>query len=49
MWLITPTGFFSVVENPEDKAGNTLTVRARLRADLESLREKCLGCAVPAA
>ena len=29
MWLMTPTGFFSVVGKPADKAGNTLTVRAR--------------------
>lgn len=42
MWLITPTGFYSIVEKPEDKAGNTLTVRARIRADLESLREHFL-------
>ena len=42
MWLVTPIGFFSVVEKPEDKAGDTLTVRARVRADLESLREKYL-------
>ena len=42
MWLITPTGFFSVVEKPADKTANTLTVRARVRADLESLRKTYL-------
>ncbi|NDY93198.1 NUDIX hydrolase [Ideonella livida] len=38
MWLITPIGFFSIVRKPGDAAHNTLTVRARVRADLESLR-----------
>ncbi len=42
MWLITPTGFYSIVEKPSDKAGNTLTVRAHVRAGLESLREHFL-------
>ena len=34
MWLITPTGFFSIVQKPGDAAANTLTVRARVRQDL---------------
>jgi len=38
MWLITTTGFYSIVEKPWDKQGGTLTVRARAKADLESLR-----------
>jgi hypothetical protein len=38
MWLITTTGFYSIVEKPWDKKGGTLTVRARAKADLESLR-----------
>ncbi len=38
MWLITPIGFFSIVQKPSDVTNNTLTVRARLRADLEALR-----------
>lgn len=42
MWLITPTGFFSVVQKPSDVAANTLTVRARVRQDLEALREQFL-------
>jgi 8-oxo-dGTP pyrophosphatase MutT (NUDIX family) len=39
MWLITKFGFFSIVEKPEDKAEGTLTVRSRVLADLEALRE----------
>jgi len=42
MWLITPTGFFSVVRKPSDAAAGTLTVRARVRADLDTLREQWL-------
>jgi hypothetical protein len=38
MWLITTTGFYSIVEKPWDKKDGTLTVRARAKADLESLR-----------
>lgn len=42
MWLITPIGFFSIVQKPTDKARDTLTVRARVRSDLEALRDTCL-------
>lgn len=42
MWLITPTGFFSIVQKPGDAAANTLTVRARVRQDLVALREQFL-------
>jgi hypothetical protein len=42
MWLITPTGFFSIVQKPTDAPANTLTVRARVRQDLETLREQYL-------
>ena len=38
MWLITTTGFFSIVEKPWDRAPGTLTVRARARQDLEALK-----------
>ena len=34
MWILMPTGFFSVVRKPGDEL---LTVRARSRADLERL------------
>ena len=42
MWLITPTGFFSIVQKLDDVAANTLTVRARVRQDLGALREQFL-------
>lgn len=42
MWLITPIGFFSIVQKPSDLAADTLTVRARLRTDLEALRDQYL-------
>lgn len=39
MWIVHPDGFFSVVR----KRGDTqLTIRARVRADLERLRERWL-------
>lgn len=42
MWLITPFGFFSVVRKPTDVRTGTLTVRARVRADLEQLKARYL-------
>jgi len=42
MWLITPIGFFSVVQKPDDAEAGTLTVRARVRADLEALKRDAL-------
>ncbi len=42
MWLLTTCGFFSVVQKPEDGAPDTLTVRARVRADLDALRTRYL-------
>jgi hypothetical protein len=42
MWLITPVGFFSIVQKPTDLEAGTLTVRARVRGDLEALREHFL-------
>lgn len=38
MWLLTPIGFFSVVQKPDDIQAQTLTVRARVRSDLEALK-----------
>ena len=38
MWLITPVGFFSVVRKPTDIKNKTLTVRSRVRSDLEALQ-----------
>jgi len=37
MWLITNFGFFSVVQKPGEKQ---LTIRARVKKDLENLRQK---------
>lgn len=39
MWLITPIGFFSVVQKPGDETDGTLTVRSRLRSDLVALKQ----------
>jgi hypothetical protein len=47
MWVITNCGFFSVVEKPDDKRERTLTIRARVRADLENLREGYLPALGP--
>ena len=42
MWAITNFGFFSIVEKQGDKLEHTLTVRARVKADLEQLRDRYL-------
>ena len=42
MWLLTTFGFFSIVEKPEDRGTGMVTVRARVRGDIESLRAKYL-------
>ncbi len=39
MWIITPVGFFSIVQKPDDIGKDTLTVRARDKGDLEALRK----------
>lgn len=38
MWVLTPIGFFSIVEKPWDRGTGMLTVRARVRSDLDRLR-----------
>jgi hypothetical protein len=38
MWIMTTTGFYSVVQKAEDVANGTVSVRARVRADLDGLR-----------
>ena len=40
MWLITTFGYFSIVQKNSDKGRDTLTVRARVRKDLELLKSK---------
>ena len=42
MWIMTTYGVFSIVEKPEDREAHTLTIRTRVREDLESLREQFL-------
>jgi len=47
MWLITPTGFFSIVCKPGDTKAGTLTLRARAKSDLEALRQQFLSSLGP--
>lgn len=42
MWLLTTFGFFSIVQKTKDRGTEVLTVRARVRADLEKLRDRYL-------
>jgi hypothetical protein len=42
MWLVTTFGFYSVVRKPWDRDRDTLTVRARAREDLETLKGRYL-------
>jgi hypothetical protein len=37
MWVFTPDGFYSVVQKPQDRKKNTLTVRTRNRGDMDAL------------
>ncbi|MBI2895895.1 MAG: hypothetical protein HYY06_20225 [Deltaproteobacteria bacterium] len=39
MWLFTTAGFFSIVQKPKER---DLTVRSRVRADLERLRKQAM-------
>ncbi|MGE0432836.1 MAG: hypothetical protein AB7K09_07680 [Planctomycetota bacterium] len=47
MWLFTTIGFFSVVRKFDDVDNDTLTVRARSRADLDALRATYLPALGP--
>jgi len=40
VWMMTTDGFFSIVQKPWDKRHGTLTVRARVKRDLERLRTR---------
>lgn len=42
MWLVTPVGFFSIVQKPGDKKNGALTVRSRVRSDLAALKQHYL-------
>jgi hypothetical protein len=39
MWILTPDGFYSIVQKPRE---TNLCIRARVGADLDRLREKYL-------
>ena len=38
MWIITKIGFFSIIQQPWNISTGTLTIRARVRSDLEGLK-----------
>ena len=42
MWILTDFGFFSIVEKPGDRDKGRLTIRARVRGDLDTLRAQVL-------
>lgn len=42
MWLVTTFGYFSIVQKNSDRQAGTLTIRARIRGDLELLKRKYL-------
>jgi hypothetical protein len=42
VWLLTPLGFFSIVRKADDVGGKTMTIRARVKTDLEALRVRYL-------
>jgi hypothetical protein len=39
MWILTTSGFFSIVQKPWDREPGSLTIRSRSREDLERLRQ----------
>jgi hypothetical protein len=47
MWILTTLGFYSVVRKPEDEKEGMLTVRGRVRGDLEGLKRKYLPDSSP--
>ena len=47
MWLMTPIGFFSIVQKPADRQAGTLTVRARVLDDLAALKDQFLPALGP--
>ena len=42
MWLVTTFGYFSIVQKHSDRDTDTLTVRCRVRQDMELLKQKYL-------
>ncbi len=49
MWLTTSIGFYSIVEKVWDREEGLLTVRARVREDLDALRDRYLPSLGPTA
>ena len=47
MWLFTKLGFFSIVQKPTDKSDDMVTIRSRVREDLEALRTHYLASLGP--
>jgi hypothetical protein len=47
MWLITTFGYFSIVQKNSDRGAGTLTVRSRLRKDLDLLKARYLPAMGP--
>ena len=43
MWLFSTSGFFSIVQKPEDVSTGMMTIRARVRSDLDTLRTDYLS------
>ena len=39
MWLVTTCGYYSIVAKPSDQRNGMLTIRSRVRADLEAFEE----------
>lgn len=44
MWLVTKIGFFNIIEQDDDRAKGLLTVKARSREDLQSLKDHYIWC-----
>lgn len=42
MWLMTPIGFFRIIEKPYDHHAGTLTLRARVEGDLVEMKNRYL-------
>lgn len=42
MWIMTNFGFFSVVQKRSDRDSELLTIRSRVKEDLQALKERYL-------
>lgn len=40
MWIVTQHGFFNIIQYPEDRADDLLTIKARRRVDLIGVKER---------